>query len=215
VFSTTTVNLSNAASFSTAFTFNINNSGGICDSDGCGADGLVFAVQTTSNTAGGLGIGIGYSGLNHSLGVEFDTWDNGAQDLNDGNAVGIDLNGNVTSAVQQHVPVRMNNGDDWNAWIDYNGATHLLEVRLAEGIGAIRPVAAFLSYTVDLAATLGTTNAYVGFTSGTGSAWGNHDIVSWQFNDNYAPIGTPVPASLALLGIGLLGAAVARRRKAA
>ena len=52
-FSTTAVTLSSAYSFSTRFTFNFNNQGG------GGADGLVFVIQPNSNTAGGLGGGIG------------------------------------------------------------------------------------------------------------------------------------------------------------
>jgi len=51
---------------------------------------------------------------------------------------------------------------------------------------------------------------YAGFTSGTGGAWDNHDVLSWQFNDTYQPISTvgqaPDAAStLALLGLSLGG----------
>lgn len=43
-----------------------------CDGLGCGADGLVFVVQTNSNKVGGGG-GIGYQGIPNSVGVELDT----------------------------------------------------------------------------------------------------------------------------------------------
>ena len=52
-FLTNTFSLAADASFSTFFSFQIRNPVGIGDADGAGADGLVFAVQTVSNTAGG------------------------------------------------------------------------------------------------------------------------------------------------------------------
>lgn len=224
-FSTSPVELASNASFSTAFRFRITGSGGICDEDGCGADGIVFTVQTVGSKAGGAGGGIGYDGLDQSLGVEFDTWNNSELSDISGNHVGIDLAGNIESVVQMHLDTgdsnthRMNNGNIWSAWVDYNGETDLLEVRLAEGGSAARP-ATLLSYTVDLPAILGTTDAYVGFTAGTGSAWGNHDILAWQFNNTYKPIddiggSAPEPASLALVGLGLLGLAPRLKRRPA
>jgi hypothetical protein len=215
-FSTDTVSLASNASFSTAFQFRISAPGGISDSDGTGADGIVFVVQNVSNTSGGSGGGIGYAGLSPSLGIEIDTYNNGAGDSNNGNQIAIELNGSTSSVAHANIayPPRLNDGDDWWMWVDYDGAAHDLQVRLA--MSAARPVAALIDYTVDLATLLGSTDVYAGFTSGTGSAWGNHDIVAWQFNSTFNPIDeigqVPEPASLALMGFSIFSLGVLRRR---
>ncbi len=216
VFSTSAVTLTSQVSFSTAFSFRISsNPGGGSDpsGDGVGADGLAFVVQTVASTAGGAGGGIGYSGLGNSLGIEFDTWDNGSG-LGDpnGNHVAIDINGDLSSPLDvAGVSPRMNDGDVWYAWVDYNGVTDDLEVRLS--MANVRPASPIVSANIDLTGVLGTTNAYVGFTSGTGSAWGDHDVLSWQFRDDFQPITTPEGGStLVILGLGISSLALVRRR---
>jgi Ca2+-binding RTX toxin-like protein len=176
-FLTNAITLSNNISFSTSFKFQITDSGSVGDLDGAGADGLVFVIQSVAKTiVGGGGGGIGFNGIPHSLGIEFDTYYNGGfQDL-DGNHVGVNLNGSMVSVTSQAVTTRLNNGNIWNVWVDYNGNSDLLEVRLSETNQ--RPTDAFLNYTVDLPAMLGNTDAFIGFTSGTASGKGSHDIVN-------------------------------------
>jgi hypothetical protein len=214
VFTTTATALGSLNSFSTYFQFRITNSGGdISDASGPGADGLVFVVQTVSNNVGGSGGSIGYGGINNSVGIEFDTFDNGpGGSFNDpdGNHVGIDINGNIASVATATEPTLFNNGNVWNAWVDYNGATNLLEVRWSQTTN--RPFAAQLSSTIDLIDTLGQDTAYLGFTSGTGLAWGNHEILSWEYRDSFSPITTvPEPDTYAMILIGLLGITVLRK----
>jgi hypothetical protein len=217
-FTTMSTPLGNLASFSTYFQFRITSEGGIGDEDGPGADGLVFVIQTVSNNVGGAGGGIGYQGINSSVGIEFDTFNNGGG-FNDptGNHVGIDLNGNIASVATAVEPVRFNNGQIWNAWVDYNGLTSLLEVRWS--MSATRPGASQLSRTVNLTSVLGQNTAFLGFTSGTGSGWGNHDILSWQYRDSFNPILTAVPEPATwvsgLMAVVVTAGVQSRRRRRA
>lgn len=181
------------ASFSTSFEFQITGeAGGIGDGDGLGADGLAFVVQTVSNTAGSTGGGLGYEGLANSFAIEFDTYDNGAGagDIS-GNHVGLDVGGSVASVSAVDIPTRMNDGNAWFAWVDYDGTTDTLEVRLAQV--NVRPALATLSALIDVPTVLGATTAFVGFTSGTGAGWGNHDIRSWTFINDFNPVGVNDP----------------------
>ncbi|HZZ82428.1 MAG TPA: L-type lectin-domain containing protein [Gemmataceae bacterium] len=214
-FTTNAISLGSNASFSTYFQFNLSSSAGISDGDGPGADGIVFVVQTVSNTAGGAGGGIGYQGLTKSLGVEFDTYNNGEIS---GNHVGVDENGGLQDFAAINEPTRFNNGQTWNAWIDYDGVADQLQVRWS--LSTTRPVLPMLTLnSVDLPALLGQNNAFVGFTAGTGSGYNNQDILDWQFNQSFQPIGdtqVPEPVSIAIFGCVAISGAFfgCRRRKA-
>jgi RHS repeat-associated protein len=167
--------------FSTNFKFSISESSGLGDEDGEGADGIAFIISPT-DTIGSAGGGIGYEGLNNTVVIELDTFNNGSQDQNNGNHIGINVNGSTTSFVQANIPTRFNNGEIWNVWIDYNGSSQLLEARVSQDSN--RPTQATVSATVNIAEILGQNEFFVGFTSATGAGLGNHDILSWTFINN-------------------------------
>jgi fibronectin-binding autotransporter adhesin len=183
-FTTNAISLGNNGSFSTHFQFQLSNSGGIGDGDGSGADGIVFVVQTVSNNVGANGGGIGYFGIPNSIGIEFDTFNNGEIS---GNHVGVDENGGLQDFGAVNEPTRFNNGQIWNAWIDYDRYASNLEVRWS--LLPTRPASSMLTLGgVNLPAILGTNNAFVGFTAATGAAYNDQDILNWQFNQiNQSP----------------------------
>jgi uncharacterized delta-60 repeat protein len=176
-FLTQPISLGTKTSFSSAFSFQMSNPGGISDPDGIGADGLVFVIQAQGPTALGDGGGyLGYSGITPSLEVEFDTYQNG-WDAGNGNHVGINTNGNVTSVALSPQTQRLNDGNPCYAWVDYLGASKMLEVRFSRS--TVRPGLPTLSYEVDLPALLGANPVWVGFTAATASACETHDLISW------------------------------------
>ncbi|GCL44184.1 bluetail domain-containing putative surface protein [Dolichospermum planctonicum] len=172
------ITLSNDTSFSTYFRFQISNSAGISDSDGPGGNGLAFVIQTNKTSIGGTGDDLGYGGITNSIAVEFSTYQSTRLGDINGNHVGLDLNGSLNSVAQTAVATRMNNGNIWNVWIDYNGLSNLLEVRLSETNQ--RPSTSVLTYTLDLPTILNSSNAFFGFSSAQGTATGVHDIIDWD-----------------------------------
>ena len=233
-YSTAPITLGSNDIFSTTFKFRFTSPGGIDP-----ADGITFVLAANPSGLGGAGVGMGYSGVSHSVAIEFDTYNNAGYGLgdNDGNSsnhVSIDTGGNLTNANLTNVygnascgfaggtPSQnnyqaagcMSNGDVWNATIGYDGSK--LSLTLQDGTHPADVI--YTGVPIDIAAELGTSLAYVGFTSGTGAGWENHDILSWDFANTTElappPVTTvpePGPAAMMLMGIGLLAAARKRR----
>ncbi len=177
IFSIETVN---ASSFSTYFKFRITEAGGI----GNGADGIVFVIQSIASD---IVVESRLFGIDSSIGVEFDTYLNELFGDPSSNHLGIDLNGSLThntNSVTQTITPNFDDGNIWYAWIDYNG--NFLEVRVSQD--GIRPSQADIQQEIDIPALLGQEDGYVGFKSGTGDGYGDHDILYWEYRDSYNPI---------------------------
>jgi hypothetical protein len=185
-FSSATVD---ASSFSTKFSFRFTNPGGgpfDCNTTN-GADGLVFVVQSVSSSVGTGGAGIGYQGIPKSVGVEFDDWCNGSNHDPSSSHVGIVTNGSVNHGTgapyTANVTPDLDAGDRWWAWVDYDGTS----LRLYLNREDVQPFQPIVTRTLDVPAILQQPTGYVGFTSGTGSDWANHDVIYWEYTD-YAPV---------------------------
>ncbi len=178
------LSLTNQRSFSTFFTFSMSGKGGSGQ-----ADGIVFTIQTVSNTAGSNGGGIGYQGLNPSVGIEFDSWYNSENKDLSSPHIGIDLNGNIVSQQKVLSPFDFRDGGTYYAWIDYDGPNKTIYVRISKT--AVKPSSATLTMPgIDLSSILNMDEVYAGFTSATGGASQRHAIGKWYFNNDYKPIDT-------------------------
>ena len=222
VYSTTPVPLGSNATFSTQFQFRFTNPGGWDP-----ADGITFLLATNTTGLGGQGVGIGYQGVGgNSVAIEFDTYDNGSFDGNSSNHVAINTNGALTDTDLTNVygnascgfpiggtpdqnsylaPGCMSNGDLWTVNISYDGA-HLTVTLTDPAEGTT--FTAINNYAINLASILGQNTAFVGFSSGTGAGWENHDIVNWTFANTSQISGTPTAAP-ALSGWAMAGLTLA------
>lgn len=198
------INLSTLTSFSAAFSFiaGLGNTSG--------ADGLTFMIQNAAagvNALGATGGGLGYGGISNSVAIEFDTFLNGG-DI-DGNHIGFNTNGSLTSQMASSLPFSLESGNPIFAWVEYQNDVFDFFVSDVN----VRPGVANLSVGFDLD-TLGS-EAFFGFSAGTGSRTSPHTILSFDLtttNTTIAPVPLPAGLPLVLSGVAFLGWVGRRKR---
>ncbi|XP_010253592.1 PREDICTED: L-type lectin-domain containing receptor kinase VIII.1 [Nelumbo nucifera] len=178
------------ASFSTFFSFSVNN----LNPSSIGG-GLAFLISPDDETVGDAGGFLGLVGRSGFVAVEFDTlMDVEFKDIN-GNHVGVDLNSLVSFQVGDlgAVNVELKSGDLVNAWIDYDGSTHLFNVSVS--YSNLRPTDPLLSFTLDLYRFVNDF-MFVGFSGSTQGSTEIHSIEWWSFSSSFdgaSPTGSSPP----------------------
>ncbi|MGV3623387.1 MAG: L-type lectin-domain containing protein [Archangium sp.] len=157
-----------------------------------GADGITFVMHNDPRgtaALGGLGDGIGYTGITKSVIVEFDTFTNSYfGDPND-NHVAVQKNGDANHnsanriALVSNPGVTLKSGQPVWLWIEYTGSTRNLRVFLANT--ATRPASPIVNETVDVPAIVGP-QMYLSFTGSTGGSWSKHEVMELLASDNGA-----------------------------
>lgn len=147
-----------------------------------GGEGMAFVAHNLPETTGALGAVGGRLGLGPdfigSLAVVFDNADDGNGD--DGpNRVRIVMDGEVDKELAAApAPVDLDaTADPRHVWIDYDGATDLMEVFVATG--PTKPADALVQAEVRLNDVVGD-RSYFGFTASTSDVTADHDLLDWQ-----------------------------------
>ncbi|MCE0450685.1 S-layer homology domain-containing protein [Brevibacillus sp. AF8] len=187
-------------SFSTGFSFRID--GNLPNT----ADGMTFAIVGDPTKLGGFGGNLGLAGVSPSLGIKFDTYLNNYNQQKfldpSNNYIGIAYNGNLVndnpSWYKNLNDVKdesgnpkfvLANGNTYYAWIDYDGASSNVKVYLNDS--ASKPSDPLINANgINLKGIFGDTKGiYAGFTGSTSSWYESHEILSWYFVNDFAPIG--------------------------
>ncbi|CAI9295444.1 unnamed protein product [Lactuca saligna] len=169
------------ASFSTRFSFTINNVNRVSSF----GDGISFFLSPDSQTLGSPG---GYLGLvnssqltkNKFIAIEFDTrLDLHFNDPNE-NHVGLDIDSlnSIKTADCASIGIDLKSGSMITAWIDYWNDGKNLKVFLSES--AYKPVNPLLDIDTDLSEYLQEV-MYLGFSASTEGSTETHFIESWSF----------------------------------
>lgn len=170
-------------SLSSRFVFRVHGSAD-------GADGLTFMIQGVGvNTLGAAGSGLGYGGIGSSVAVEIDNYQ-GVGDTST-NHIAILSGGDVATHLASFVPGwDLENEASHTIWVEYDGPANQLRVYAAQGVVTQRPANPSITATLDLPALVGT-QAWLGFSGGTGGLFNNHDIEAWNVSLNAFALPTP------------------------
>lgn len=191
---------SNTIDLNNAFTIEFDGYWGTKDSDG--ADGMALVFSSASQVTGGIGIGIGYTGITPSLCIEFDTWYNSSNADITSDHIAIMKNGDANHGGSNCLspPVQASSSS-----IDIeDGSWHIVKAIWEPNIKTISiyfDCVLRTTYTGDIVNTIfnGTSVIYWGFTSATGSASNTHQVcfnqVSFldKLSDTTICRGTSVP----------------------
>lgn len=165
------------------------------------ADGYVFVIAANSNSLGASGGGLGYSGILNSVGIEFDFYDNGGEQIASSDVF---TNGSIQNTsgtvFDSGYLARWNNVGQrslvrsFHTWIEYNHRETKLELRVAPTNDEnpnvnrpTRPALPTLTRTINLSDL--SNYFYGGFTAATGGSAQEMTLKSWYFSNAYIPGG--------------------------
>ncbi|EFH45768.1 lectin protein kinase family protein [Arabidopsis lyrata subsp. lyrata] len=191
------INASSSASplpFATSFIFSMAPFKSLSPGHGFAFVFLPFSETSAASSSQHLGL---FNFTNNGdpnsriFAVEFDVFPN--QEFNDinGNHVGVDVN-SLTSVAsetagfyggrdgERFTELRLNSGENYQAWIEFDGSA--INVTMARA-GSRKPIRPLISIPLNLTGVL-LDDMFVGFTASTGQLVQSHRILSWSFSDS-------------------------------
>jgi hypothetical protein len=180
----------NIDQFATSFTFRIH------DGTNPPADGFTFTIQNNAPTALGAGGGcLGYCNIGNSVAVMFDMYTNGTS----ASTTNLFFNGVKAGAIDMGPSgIDLKNANVKQVDLSYDGTT--LHERVTDTVTH----AVFThDYTVNIASSIGSDAAFVGFTGACGGLSSLQDIQTWVFNPGVGIPGAPIAALATVNGANL------------
>jgi len=157
-----------------------------------GADGLTFAlINGPTNTLGADGRGLGFGNINvPSEAVAFNQFNFGKF----GSKFGFASNGETPPTKEKMKSIDLHSGHVFKVTVTYNGT----EMTAAVVDATTRSKTFVSTQKINLVDALGTTDAIVGFTAGTGNNRASQEILSWSYAGERAVVAAPVPTNPAV-----------------
>ncbi|MED0971554.1 isopeptide-forming domain-containing fimbrial protein [Bacillus paramycoides] len=190
----------NNYSFSTAFSFKMSNT-----NPAGASDGLTFTIQGGTSSFPVEGGSIGYYNIKPSFTVKYDTFQNTVYSDPSSNYIGIAENGGLVNQPGWYTDLNqyntnngtnyvLLNGTQYYTWIDYDGLSRNVQVLLGTSSDRASAKKVLDVGNIDLGTIFNGQPYHAGFTAATGYPnYETHDIHSWYFANNYAPIETLNP----------------------
>ncbi len=158
----------NVQAFTTDFTFQQSNPAG---------DGMTFTIQSGGPTAlGGYGSALGYGGIAKSVAIKFDIYNNSGEGPN---STGLYIDGaspTVPSIDLTGTGIDLRSGDQIDAHITYDGTVLTMTLTNVVSLASWSH-----SFTVNIPAVVGSPEAYVGFTGGSGTQSSSQKVTYWTY----------------------------------
>ena len=166
--------------------FEINFQLNMGDLDASGADGMYFVLQPVGTGLGDAGGGMGYLGITPSLGIEFDTYQNGDYGDPAYDHIAIQYNGELDHAGIYNLdgPAQIVAGEPNIE----DGEYHFVKITWDAGDQHLQVFVdceyrvGFITEVFDIIETIfaGDPEVYFGFTAGTGSLY-NNQIICFEY----------------------------------